>query len=151
MRRSIKLWGLLKASVITNVMLIGPVWTGVGRKFTGSTGIGIWTSAIAVYWSCGTGVYRLRGTNIYDRIENDWQGMKLVSYLQYSATLLQQSMTRINCCFIYYFNLQYKTVQHIQTLNTHSVLPSAHWVTVAVKSLTKTYINVRFLSIYGTQ
>jgi hypothetical protein len=39
-------------------------------------------------------------------------------------------------CFICYCNLQDTTVQHIEHLNTHSAVPSAHWVTVAVKWLT---------------
>jgi len=41
MRPSLKLSGLLKASVATNVTVSGPVLTEVVRKFTGSTGIGI--------------------------------------------------------------------------------------------------------------
>jgi len=40
--------GLLKASVATTVMVSRPVQTEVVRKFTGSTGIGIYPSATAV-------------------------------------------------------------------------------------------------------
>ena len=29
------------------------------------------------YWLCGTGLYRFRGTNCFDRVESDWQTEKL--------------------------------------------------------------------------
>jgi len=48
MQPSLYLSGLLKASVPTNVMLSHPVQTEVVRKFTGSTGIGIYPSATEV-------------------------------------------------------------------------------------------------------
>ena len=41
MRPSLKLSGLLKASVVTNIMVSNPVQTELVRKFTGKTGIGI--------------------------------------------------------------------------------------------------------------
>ena len=65
-RPSLKLSGLLKASIATNVMDSRPVQIEVVRKFTGSTVIGIYPSATAVtgYEILGHEVYAGQRTHI---------------------------------------------------------------------------------------
>ena len=81
MMPSLKLSGLLKPSVTTNVTASRPVRTEVVRKFTDSTGPGI----TAVCWLRATGLYRFKGTNFFVRKESDWQEINLESFLLYGA------------------------------------------------------------------
>ena len=65
---SLNLSGVLKDSVATNVMDSRPVQTEVVRKFTCSTGIGIYPSTTAVtgYVVLGHEEYAGQRTHIYD-------------------------------------------------------------------------------------
>jgi hypothetical protein len=77
MRPSLKLSGLLKASVATKVMVSRPVQTEVVRKHTGCTANGILPLATAVtgYVILGHKEYAGQRTHIYDIIEPYWKSM----------------------------------------------------------------------------
>jgi len=112
---------------LTNIMASRQVQTEVVRTFTGSTGIGIYPSATAVTGWVKRDCVGLGGKIILI-------GLKVTGR---TCNWTLSFSTRNNCdvlpCFICYCNLQHTTVQHIEHLNTHSAVPSVHWVTVAVK------------------
>jgi hypothetical protein len=73
---------------LTNIIESGQVQTEVVRKFTGSTGIGIYPSATGVTdcveLDC-IGLGGGGGANFIDRVEGNWQNMKLKLVLQHKA------------------------------------------------------------------
>jgi len=79
---------------------------------------------------CGTGLYRFRGQIVL--VGSTVTGRTWSWTVSFST---RHNWDTLQCC-ICYCNEQHTTVQHIEHLNTHSVVLSACWVTVAVKYLT---------------
>jgi len=74
---------------LTNITVSRPVQTEVVRKFTGSTGLGIYPSATAVTDCVEMDCIGLGGANVLviGRIDSNWQNIKLNCVLQHKAQL----------------------------------------------------------------